>query len=142
MIEMKSNILIINRFYYFNNWIANISLFLVYIHKHFYICFNKWKRSPTLIYIFRFINSCIDQNGRIHVTRPLVLYVCFVDCCFSFCTFSVGHCVVCSSIYGFRLPLKMRCVIFLNRNMNTVNRDILAVILFWFIWCLSWKCQN
>ena len=36
----------------------------------------------------------------------------------------------------------MRCVIFLNKNMNTVNRDILAVILFWFIWCLSWKCQN
>ena len=59
----------------------------------------------TSIYIFRFINSCIDRNGRIHVTRPLVLYVCFVDCCVSFCTFSVGHCDVCSSIYGFWLPL-------------------------------------
>jgi hypothetical protein len=32
----------------------------------------------------------------------LVLYVCFVDHCLSFCTFSFGHCVVCSSlIYGF-----------------------------------------
>jgi hypothetical protein len=30
------------------------------------------------------------------------LYVCFVDRCLFFCTFSVGHCVVCSSsIYGF-----------------------------------------
>jgi hypothetical protein len=57
------------------------------------------------IYIFSFINSCIVRNGRIHVTRPLVVYVCFVDCCFSFCTFSVGHCDVCSSIYGFWLPL-------------------------------------
>ena len=32
----------------------------------------------------------------------LVLYVCFVGRCLSFCTFSFGHCVVCSSsIYGF-----------------------------------------
>jgi hypothetical protein len=40
-------------------------------------------------------------NG-VRVTRSLVLYVCFVDHCLSFCTFSFGHCVVCSSsIYGF-----------------------------------------
>jgi len=39
--------------------------------------------------------------GGVRVTRSLVLYVCL-----SFCTFSVGHCVVCSSsIYGFSLPL-------------------------------------
>jgi hypothetical protein len=42
----------------------------------------------------------------VHVTWSLVLYVCFVDRCLSFCTFSFGHCVVCSSsIYGFWLPL-------------------------------------
>ena len=42
----------------------------------------------------------------VRVIRYLVLYVCFVDRCLSFCTFSFGHCVVCSSsIYGFRLPL-------------------------------------
>jgi hypothetical protein len=29
----------------------------------------------------------------------------FVDRCLSFCTFSFGHCFVCSSIYGFWLPL-------------------------------------
>jgi hypothetical protein len=28
------------------------------------------------------------------VTRSLVLYVCFVDRCLSFCTFSVGHCEI------------------------------------------------
>ena len=34
-------------------------------------------------------------------TRSLVICVCFVDRCLSFCTFSFGHCVVCSSlIYG------------------------------------------
>ena len=44
-------------------------------------------------------------NG-VRVTRSLVLYVCFVDRCLSFCTFSFGNCVVCSSsIYGFWLPL-------------------------------------
>jgi len=37
----------------------------------------------------------------VRVTQSLVLYVCFVDRCLSFCAFSFGHCVVCSSsIYG------------------------------------------
>jgi len=31
------------------------------------------------------------------VTRSLVLCVYFVDRCTSFCTFSFGHCIVCSS---------------------------------------------
>jgi hypothetical protein len=39
-------------------------------------------------------------------TTSVVLCVCFVDRCLSFCTFSFGHCVVCSSsIYIFWLPL-------------------------------------
>ena len=43
---------------------------------------------------------------RVLVTRSLVLYVCFVDLCLYFYTFSFGHCIVCSSsIYGFWLPL-------------------------------------
>jgi hypothetical protein len=38
----------------------------------------------------------------VRVTRFLDLYVCFVDRCLCICTFSFGHCVVCSSsIYGF-----------------------------------------
>jgi hypothetical protein len=42
----------------------------------------------------------------VRVTRSLVLCVCFVDRCLSFCTFSFRHCVVCSSsIYGFWLPI-------------------------------------
>jgi hypothetical protein len=38
----------------------------------------------------------------VRVTLSLVLCVCFVDLSLSFCAFSIGHCVVCSSsIYGF-----------------------------------------
>ena len=45
-----------------------------------------------------------DDDRR--VTRSLALCVCFVDRCLSFCTFSFGYCVVCSSsIYRFWLPL-------------------------------------
>ena len=46
-----------------------------------------------------------EFNSGVRVTRSLVLYVCFVDRCSSFCTFSFGHCVVCSSMYGFLLPI-------------------------------------
>ena len=57
-------------------------------------------------YTFReHLNSPHVFNG-FRVARSLVLYVCFVDCCLSFCTFPFGHCVVCSSsIYGFWLSL-------------------------------------
>jgi len=42
----------------------------------------------------------------VRITRSLVLCVYFVDRCFSFCAFSFGHCLDCSSsIYGFWLPL-------------------------------------
>jgi len=42
----------------------------------------------------------------VHVTQSLVLCVCFVDRCLSFCPFSFDHCVVCpSSIYEFWLSL-------------------------------------
>jgi hypothetical protein len=42
----------------------------------------------------------------VRVTISLVLFVCFVDRCLSFCSFSFGNCVFCSpSIYGIWLPL-------------------------------------
>jgi hypothetical protein len=58
--------------------------------------------------------SSLPVFSGIRVTRSLVLCVCFVDRCLSFCTFSFGHCVVCSSsIYGLHvsiLPLFLRSV--------------------------------
>ena len=70
-------------------------------------------KTLTLLYDTKFYNSkefqqltCVNCSppvfSEIRVIRSLVLYVCFVDRCLSFCAFSFGHCVVCSSsIYGF-----------------------------------------
>jgi hypothetical protein len=52
------------------------------------------------------LTSPLVFNG-VRVTQSLVLYVCFVDRCLPFCTFSFGYCVVCSSsLYGFWLNHK------------------------------------
>ena len=37
------------------------------------------------------------SQAKVRVTRSLVLCVCFVDRCMSFCTFSFGYFVICSS---------------------------------------------
>ena len=58
-----------------------------------------------LISLPEHLSSPLVFSG-VRVTRVLVLCVCFVDRCLSFCTFSFGHCFVCSSsIYRFWLPL-------------------------------------
>jgi hypothetical protein len=44
-------------------------------------------------------------HSGVRVTRSLILFLCLVDRCLSFCPFSFGHCVVCPSIYGFWLHL-------------------------------------
>ena len=55
------------------------------------LTFPEYLRFPTVFSWFR-------------VTRSFALCVCFVDRCLSFCTFSLGQCAFCSSIYGFWLP--------------------------------------
>jgi hypothetical protein len=45
------------------------------------------------------------QRSNLNSFRINVLYISFVDRCFSFCTCSFRHCVVCSLICGFWLPL-------------------------------------
>ena len=67
-----------------------------------------------------------DCSG-VRITRSLVLYVCFVDRCLSLCTFSFGHCVVCSSsIYGFWLPpfgiFKLSLNVFICNKHHTVDK--------------------
>ena len=58
-----------------------------------------------LVILPEHLSSPLAFSGA-RVTRSLVLCVCFVDRCLSFCLFSFGHCVVCSSsIYEFWLPL-------------------------------------
>jgi hypothetical protein len=65
----------------------------------------------------------------VRVSRSLVLYVCFVDHCFSFSTFSFGHCVVCSSlIYGFWLPLWYLQTV-RTQDKEKLNKNIMFVSL-------------
>jgi hypothetical protein len=48
----------------------------------------------------------LEHLSGVLLSRSLALCVCFVDRCLSVCSFSFGHCVVCSSsIYGSWLPL-------------------------------------
>jgi hypothetical protein len=80
----------------------------------------------------------------VRVTRSLVLCVCFVDRCLSFCTF--GHCVVCSSsIYGFWLPLwclqtllKLKSSLrnFYGHNYDFVKHYVAITVRFFLHLCL------
>jgi hypothetical protein len=54
----------------------------------FYTCYPE--RNSTEIIVK-------TRTNGVRVTRSLVLCVCFVDSCLSFCTLSFGHCVVCAS---------------------------------------------
>jgi hypothetical protein len=64
-------------------------------------------------------------------TRSLVLYECFVDRCLSFYTFSLGHCVVCSSlIYKFWLPLRFLQTRFIHMTHSVSRRLDLSCIMF------------
>ena len=70
--------------------------------------------------------------SRVRVTRYLVLYVCFVDRCLSFCTFSFGHCVDCSSsIYGFALYLwYLQTLLIIVQCSVSVRRVLLSILLY------------
>ena len=49
-----------------------------------------------ILSIIKYVVNCPiapDISG-VRATRSLVLYVCFIDLCSSFCNFSFGHCVV------------------------------------------------
>ena len=48
----------------------------------------------------------VSYVSGVRVARSLIVCACFVDRCLSFSTFSIGHCVVCSSsIFGLWLLL-------------------------------------
>jgi hypothetical protein len=87
-------------------------------------CFNRqttYSQANNIMYAF-FISNKTNGAGTVYpsgtpeftpgfsgvrYTRSLVVYVCVVDRCLSFYTFSLGHCVVCSSlVYEFWLPIR------------------------------------
>ena len=70
----------------------------------------------------------------VRVTWSLLLCVCYVGRCLSFCPFSFDHCVVCSSIYIFWLPL-----LYLQTLLTHFNKFISANAQQSF---LGWNMQN
>ena len=86
---------------YISTWLSS-SFRLV-----FFLCCPIWVVLCYVIVhcsVMLFYCSPLVFSG-VRVSRFLVLSVCFVDRCLSFCTFSFGHCVVCPSNYGFWLSL-------------------------------------
>ena len=88
----------------------------------------------------------------VRVTRCLIVCVCFVDRCLWFCTFSFGHCVVCSSSkYEFWLPLwylqtilcvqnsEVKCYGYIN--MKTIISGIISIV-FNLVWSISCTYTN
>jgi hypothetical protein len=74
----------------------------------------------------------------VRVTRSLVLYVCFVDRCLFFCTFSFGHCVVCSSsIYGFWF-FKLFLILWERDGLCLCNQ-CLSPLMLWVHLLILWK---
>ena len=58
----------------------------------------------TFMYLYFKDKKNSDNCEQMYCSCYILVYL--VDRCLSFCTFSFGHCVVCSSlIYGFRCPL-------------------------------------
>ena len=69
--------------------------------------------------------SSLPVFSGVRVTRSLVLCVCFVDRPLSFCTFSLGHYIVCSSsIYGLWLPsdiFKIFLILLLSKSNSRIS---------------------
>ena len=101
-----------NQNIYFSN-IGNQNIFLEKNHNP-PLPFKLNGRSLTLL---EHMSLPLVLSG-VHVTRSLVQWVCFVDRCLPLCTFSFGHCNVCSSsIYGLLItPL-------LSSNSSCPNFD-------------------
>jgi hypothetical protein len=68
----------------------------------------------------------------VRVTWSLVLYVCFVYRCLSFCTFSFGHCGVCSSsIYGFWYLQTLLKLCLIKLYIETKEKYTITILLVW-----------
>jgi hypothetical protein len=114
---------------------------------------NQWtlKNLPTchrslINYQFCCISTCFKSSLKVHkkednfsgirVTRSLVLCVCFIDRCLSFCTLSFDHCVVCSSsIYVFWLHLwYLQTTLKTSRNTTKLIVNVQRFRISWVAW--------
>ena len=94
---IRQTVYLLNRYYMVNSPFNTISIILWWSVLFVEKAILPWSHKS--------LTHTPQVFSGVRVTRYLVLYVGFVDCCLSFCTFSFGYCVVCSSsIYGFWLP--------------------------------------
>ena len=94
--KVHKNIFFVCFFLMYNYILYQIKFMLSTSHETQDDDFNFVERQAT-VKLYGYPNKILKNT-----TLSLVLYVCFVDRCLSFCTFSFGHSVVCSSlIYGF-----------------------------------------
>ena len=68
-----------------------------WVNKYFHGIVISWITSGVGTAYPSWSPEFITGFSGVRITRSLVLYVCFVDRCLSFCTISFGHRVVCSS---------------------------------------------
>jgi hypothetical protein len=104
---------------------------------------HLWSRDQTnydqytpVVYDLYLLHYSPPVFSRVRVTRSLVLCICFVGQCSSFCTISFGHCAICSSsMYGFWLLLWNILAIVLSVLLRCTDTDYLFGI-FWPLCCL------
>ena len=91
-------------FYHFRHL---VNMYIIYLISQLLVwtwCRRNKIADLTVFTLSEHLSSPSVFSGVL-VTRSLVWCVRFVDRCLSFCTFSFGHCMVCSSICGLWLPI-------------------------------------
>jgi hypothetical protein len=83
---------------------------------------NVYYATCIFVYLYFFTHTCVQYNFHI------ISY--FVDRCLSLCTYSVGHCVACSSMHGFWLSIWYLQTLqhTLNTTNPTKNRFVMCLV--------------
>jgi len=76
----------------------------------------------------------------VRVTRSLALYVCCVDRCLSFCTFSFGHCVLFFDIRFLIAPLVSSNYSYMKENSCYAVMNVCVVNKYGIILLLTFAC--
>jgi hypothetical protein len=158
---------------------GNYCVHWVMVRGNYSLCWYCLRCCPSLVKLsFHRCDKTVEQElltlpqplssppvlSGVHVTRSLVLCVCFVDRCLSFffwslcCLFffnirilitplvssNFGHCVVCSSIYRFWLPLwyLQTLAIVLSVLLQYTDSDYpFGIFKLWPLCCLFFNIQ-
>jgi hypothetical protein len=78
----------------------------------------------------------------VRVTRSLVLCVCFIDRCLSFCLLSFCHCVLFSYIYNCWFPLRFDPTFLHRKRVDIINEYAINFITLSDLKCLNTHWSN